>query len=110
MDYATILPLVENDASSDTLGRGYSCGVSNVGLVDFDSNSDGDSVSDGSVSVEEVYYGTSHSRNGVLCQLSVQTPATTGMMCCTLQTPEPLVTINQAISVKEYFMNLIESI
>ena len=34
MQYAEILPLVEAEAKNpSTLGRGYTCGVSNVGVV-----------------------------------------------------------------------------
>lgn len=88
MRYAEVLAIVDADAASATLGRGFSCGVSNVGVCDFPAylpqSSEG-------VSVEGVYYGTSHARNGVLCQLSCETVKSTGSLCGCLQMTSPIL-------------------
>eukprot|EP01038_Epipyxis_sp_PR26KG_P010295 gene10295-13840_t len=65
MKTVDILQAVEIDArNKDSYGRGFSCGVSNVGVVPFHSKRDK------AIEIIESYYATSHSRNGVLCQLS----------------------------------------
>eukprot|EP01041_Mallomonas_annulata_P009435 gene9435-19597_t len=82
MEYADILKVVEIDAASaSTLGRGFSCGVSNVGLQSFQSCGD--------LEVDKVFYGTSQARNGLLIQLSCIT-TDKGFSGC-LQASEPLL-------------------
>jgi len=86
IQYAEVLRIVDKDAESGTLGRGFSCGVSNVGMCDFDF------AHQGELQVDGVFYGTSHARNGVLCQLSVETVKASGSLCDCLQMTDPLTT------------------
>jgi hypothetical protein len=103
MRYAKILPLVENDArSTGTLGRGFSCGVSNMGVAHFPT------ADSSCVQVAEAYYATSHARNGVLFQLSCMSVASGGggggegagagaaPFCGTLQFTEPIISREDA--------------
>ena len=100
-----ILQAVEMDAGNpETLGRGYTCGVSNVGVVDFlvgDTNKGAGER----LAVEAVYYGTSHARNGVLLQLSCQTVK--NRLCGCLQFPYPIVSEENAALVSD---NLSEAV
>ncbi len=117
MRYAQILPLVEADAkSSATLGRGFTCGVSNMGLANF-SGSCGASKDNidperqrGDLHVEQVYYGTSHARNGVLCQLSCMSVQSdgSGPFCGTLQFTEPLISRADAKVMRDSLVALLE--
>jgi len=75
-------------ADPSALGREYSCGVSNVGVADILPLNSID-IND-ELRPKEVYYGTSHARNGVLCQLSCQTM--NGELFGCLQFPEPILT------------------
>jgi hypothetical protein len=109
MMYADILKVVDIAAgSTSSLGREYSCGVSNVGVVDLLPAAAEESLPKETgnlfgffgvsaplpLSVSEAYYGTSHARNGVLCQLSCQT--VNGELFGCLQFPEPVVTREKA--------------
>jgi hypothetical protein len=90
MQLVDILQAVEIDArSTSTLGRGFSCGVSNVGKVEIN-----DVDHSRLLQLKEVYYGTSHSRNGVLCQLSSITIEDT--FCGCLQFTEPIISKKEA--------------
>ena len=81
MEVVDILKAVEIEARNrGSLGRGYTCGVSSVGLVNF---------SKAKVSVKGVFYGTSHGRNGVLSLLSCMT--VNGVFTGCLQFPSPLI-------------------
>lgn len=81
--FVDILTAVEMDARNpQTMGRGFSCGVSNMGRVDVRAmintmNAADAGIGSGSsakkINLKEMYYGTSHGRNGVLCQLSCMT-------------------------------------
>ena len=96
MQFADVLKVVELDAASGSLGRGFSCGVSNMGLVTFDSD-ERDSVTSG-LQVNSAFYATSHSRNGVLCQLSCLTvPSEEGGLCGCLQFTRPLITSEEGM-------------
>lgn len=111
MRYAQILPLVENDArSTGTLGRGFSCGVSNMGLARFDS---ADSKG-GLLGVKRVHYGTSHARNGVLCQLSCMSVASPGEAGSpfygTLQFTHPLISREEAAGMRARLESLVTSL
>ncbi|CAN0555750.1 unnamed protein product, partial [Ectocarpus sp. 12 AP-2014] len=66
-----------------TLGRAYTCGVSNMGRYPFDTQV-------GNLSLKAVHYGTSQSARGSLFQLSCGT--IDGELYMTLQFAEPLVT------------------
>ncbi|CAM6031849.1 unnamed protein product, partial [Sphagnum compactum] len=83
-----ILQAVELEANNPTtLGRGYSCGVSNAGIADFRGNSSSSSTSDsgpssgtstnygrkGNLQVDRAFFGVSHGRNGVSALLSCMT-------------------------------------
>jgi hypothetical protein len=100
MEYADILRVVELEANNpSSLGRGYTCGVSNVGLVKFPSLSEQTRLK-----VTRSFYGTSHSRNGVFCQLSCssildkeQNKDNYSTFCGCLQLTEPLISRNEAI-------------
>jgi hypothetical protein len=137
-----ILKAVEIDANNkQSLGRGFTCGVSNMGIVSFDSDDnehikhnhqhqhqhdhghnqppstpnshlphhddhDDDNNNNNNkqaiVSVESGYYGTSHSRNGVLCQLSTMTINDQLHGC--IQFTHPLVTDDDA----DYFISKLQ--
>jgi hypothetical protein len=133
-----ILKAVEIDANNkQSLGRGFTCGVSNMGVVSFDSNDndhikhshqhqhdhghnqpppspnshpcdhDNNNNNDNKknkaiVSIESGYYGTSHSRNGVLCQLSTMTINDQLYGC--IQFTHPLVTDDVA----DYFISKLQ--
>lgn len=130
-----ILKAVEIDANNkQSLGRGFTCGVSNMGVVRFDSSSDDNDYhinhnqsqhdhvhhhppplsssphDDGNdddhnqaiVFIESGYYGTSHSRNGVLCQLSTMTINDQLYGC--IQFTHPLVTDDDA----NYFLSKLQ--
>lgn len=97
MQYADILKVVELDARSGSLGRGFSCGVSNMGKVDF--------IQRGPLAVTGAYYATSHSRNGVLCQLSCMTLGQ-GEFCGCLQFTDPLIPAAEGVRIR----NALESI
>ena len=100
MQYADILPMVEADAAGANLGRGYSFGVSNVGIQSFSDAisppiqdihtvGKGDQKVSWDVEIEKAFYGTSHSRNGVLVQLSCMTVS--DKFCGCLQFPYPII-------------------
>jgi hypothetical protein len=91
-------------ANPSSLGRGYSCGVSSVGVIDFDDVR----LDNKGVRVEEAYYGTSHSRNGVLCLLSCMTVRDTFTGC--LQFPYPIVSKEMATKVKLSVESLLSSL
>jgi len=101
MQYAQVLPIVDKDAQSSSLGRGFSCGVSNVGVCDFSSSAGA------GLEVEEVFYGTSHARNGVLCQLSVETVKTSGTLCGCLQMTDPLTTRDEQEAFRERLLSIL---
>ncbi len=119
MRYAQILPLVEQDARSEaTLGRGFSCGVSNMGLARFNSGAAagaaGAAGAEGSLlGVKRVHYGTSHARNGVLCQLSCMSVAAPGASGApffgTLQFTRPLVGKQEAADMRARLKGLVEA-
>mmetsp|Transcript_6456 Transcript_6456/g.9005 ORF Transcript_6456/g.9005 Transcript_6456/m.9005 type:complete len:452 (-) Transcript_6456:108-1463(-) len=108
-----ILKSVEMDANSlTTLGRGFSCGVSNMGVAKFDGNGK-------KVSVRHVYYGTSQARNGVLCLLSCmsvvnngndgESSISSGLSGC-LQFVSPLVSEEEADEVVTSLLCLLKFI
>ena len=84
--------------SSATLGRGFSCGVSNMGLARFESHSlsysRGRDMHHAPLKVEGVYYGTSHARSRC-CQLSCMSvageEAAYSPFCGTLQFTHPII-------------------
>ena len=122
--FVDILQAVEIAGNNKlTLGREYSCGVSNVGVVmlnkenklnkDKKENKNNifsnifskvirNSASDVLAPIA-AYYGTSHSRNGVLCQLSCQT--LDGELFGCLQFPDPIISQSNA---KIYCQKLID--
>ena len=103
MKYAKVLQVVELDAkSSASLGRGYSCGVSNMGLVQFDSG----------IQVRQAFYGTSHARNGVLCQLSCMTTGPPGkeQFFGTLQFTDPIITRGQGAAIRQALCDLLTEV
>lgn len=107
MKYAKVLQVVELDAKSrGSLGRGYSCGVSNMGLVSFAQSGD-------KIRVREAFYGTSHARNGVLCQLSCMTTgAVEGKeeFCGALQFTDPLITRDQGGEIRRALCDILTEI
>lgn len=94
---------VERDAHGASFGRGYSCGLSNMGKIDL-----GVSKEDGP-SLERIYYGTSHGRNGVLMLLSCMTLRDGGFSGC-LQFPGPLVDEEAADSSVQRILLLLRSL
>lgn len=96
MEVVDILKAVEIEARNPaSLGRGYTCGVSSMGVVNFR-----ESVA----AVKGVFYGTSHGRNGVLSLLSCMT--VNGVFTGCLQFPSPLIDRERA----EKFKNILEKI
>ena len=88
---------------------------------------------DEKLSVKEAYYGTSHSRNGVLCQLScmsiandisedeggkpiaevsvtTQKKSDENVFCGNMQFPAPIVSRQQATSIKNRVIDIIEAL
>jgi hypothetical protein len=118
MQYADILTIVEAEARNpDTLGRGYTCGVSNVGLAKLPTppalSSSGRGFLGGKQSTAAVrlvaaYYGTSHARNGVYCLLSTIT--VDNAFCGCLQFTNPLTTTDEAAAFKKGLLAMLRSI
>ena len=103
MQYVDILQAVELDATSQqTLGRGYSCGVSNVGQINLQKGLDSD------FEVQELYYGTSHARNGCLAQLSCLSVG--DVFCGCLQFPSPLLERDASIDFRTKFTNILKNL
>lgn len=103
MDYIDILRVVEMESKNNkNMGRGFSCGVSNMGMVDFNRHKPGN------IYVKGGYYGTSHTRNGVLCQLSCMTIEKSFHGC--LQFTSPLTSNDEANIYTSRFENIIRSI
>jgi len=103
MDYIDILRVVEMESkNNNNMGRGFSCGVSNMGMVNFDKNKSDN------IQVKEGYYGTSHTRNGVLCQLSCMTIDKSFNGC--LQFTSPLTSDDEANIYANRFENILRSI
>ncbi len=99
-----ILQAVELDAADTRgLGRGYSCGVSNVGLASLGVAGDG-------IKLGQVFYGTSHARNGVLMQLSCLTLSSSGELCGCLQFPAPIVSGKDADLAHRLVQHILSSI
>ena len=93
MDLVDILQAVELEARNpSSLGRGFTCGVSSVGVVSF--------TPANGLAVKEVYYGTSHGRNGVTCLLSCLTVNKDTFTGC-LQFPAPIVDRSTAKRVRQ---------
>jgi hypothetical protein len=73
-----------------TLGRAYTCGVSNMGRYPYSSSSSSSSSSSAeAAAVEAIHYATSHSPWGSLYQLSCGT--VNDRLCMTFQFAEPIV-------------------
>lgn len=103
MKTVDIFQAVEMEAKNPkTLGRGYSCSVSNVGVLQFSSETDD------SLKVTEVYYGTSQAQSGVLAQLSCTT--VNGRLNACIQFPRPIVSETEAENftqrIRDYLANL----
>jgi hypothetical protein len=118
---ADIFRATDMDAHSlNTLGRGYTCGVSNMGVmrtVQMMSNipppsgahrppvkDPSLSAEQGNVRVTEACFATSHARNGVLFQLSCMT--VDEALCGCLQFTSPITTEEEA----ETFLVLLEKL
>ena len=116
MKFANVLKIVEMDAASGSLGRGYSCGVSNMGLVDF---GDADNLTkqqqlphkqqqqQQQPEVRQAFYATSHSRNGVLCQLSCMTTGGEGEFCGCLQFTAPIIPTEKGAQIARILADLL---
>ena len=106
MKYADILKIVDMEANNPgTMGRGYSCGVSNVGLVVLPGPPPD---SDVSIRINSAYYGTSHSRNGVYCLLSSITIGET--FCGCLQFTRPFVSKEEAKCFRDGLLAILRSL
>ena len=96
-----ILQAVEIEARNPaSLGRGYSCGVSNMGVVSLDGSS-----SQNVAAPVAGFYATSHGRNGVLAQLSCMT--INGRLNGCLQFTDPIVSGVKAALFREKFEELL---
>jgi hypothetical protein len=103
MKVADILRVVELEAkNSASMGRGYSCGVSSMGVCDM-----GD---DQRLKLlpSQGYYATSHARNGVLILLSCMT--IDGSFCGCLQFTDPLINRNEAEKINARIVKYIQKI
>lgn len=109
MKYANILTIVDMEAKNPgTMGRGYSCGVSNVGLVNLPSPpSVSIRNSDSCIRINSAYYGTSHARNGVYCLLSSITVGET--FCGCLQFTSPFISKDEAKRFKNGLIAMLRS-
>ena len=97
MRYADILSVVEAEARNpDTLGRGYTCGVSNVGV--FSPPADA-KLAPKALRAVAGYYGTSHARSGVYCLLSSIT--VDGALCGCLQFTAPITPRAEAAAFRD---------
>jgi hypothetical protein len=118
---ADIFRATDVDACSPkTLGRGYTCGVSNMGVLRTARSVGRDSAhleeskqvpregnvdrEKGKVRVQEAYFATSHASNGVLFQLSCMT--VDDALCGCLQFTSPITTEAEA----ETFLALLTGI
>ena len=101
-------------ANVNGLGREYSCGVSNCGVVTLpEFVNAGNQIGSGGgrnrrLVPKGVYYGTSHSRNGVVCQLSCQT--TNGALYGCLQYPFPVLSKYEASLCKQRIIDFVDLI
>jgi len=111
MQYADILRVVEMEAkNAGSLGRGYSCGVSNMGLVKFATSDESNTAP--TLGVSTAFYGTSHGRNGVLCQLSCMTVGggDNAPFCGCLQFTSPLISREEANQIAKRLVQLVEQL
>ena len=103
MQYTDILSVVEAEARNpDTLGRGYTCGVSNVGvftLAAAAATTDDAGGKKAPLRAVAGYYGTSHARSGVYCLLSSVT--VDGALCGCLQFTAPLTPPAEAAAFRD---------
>jgi hypothetical protein len=107
MKYADILGIVDIESKNpSTMGRGYSCGVSNVGLVSLPVSSNPSTSNE--LQIREGYYGTSHARNGVFCLLSSMTVGDT--FCGCLQFTSPFISTEEAKEFKEKLTRMISNL
>ena len=103
MKAADILRVVELEAKNPkSMGRGYSCGVSSMGVCNMD---DGETLK---LAPSQGYYATSHARNGVLILLSCMT--IDGSFCGCMQFTEPLVNKNEAEEINSKIVKYIQKI
>jgi hypothetical protein len=106
MKYADILTIVDLESKNPgTMGRGFACGVSNVGLVNLPVPP---TKEPGALSIVEGYYGTSHSRNGVFCLLSSMTVGE--KFCGCLQFTSPFIDGEDAMLFKEALLKTIRTL
>ena len=107
-----ILKAVEIEEENPvTLGRGFSCGVSNAGILSPTLQQGGVTGTDSKedrVCVSEVYYGTSHSRSGVLALLSCMTVE--GCLYGNLQFAVPLISEGEGELYARVLVKYIESL
>ncbi len=82
------------------MGRAYSCGLSNAGLVSFGSG--------GGLGVTRAFYGVSHGRNGVTSLLSCMTVS--GRLQGCLQFPAPLVSPAEAKEFTSLLVRLLRAV
>ena len=107
MKYADILKVVDMESRNPgTMGRGYSCGVSNVGLVTLPNPNPNSETN--SLRIIEGYYGTSHARNGVFCLLSTMTVGE--RFCGCLQFTSPFISDSDADQFKEHLLKIITNL
>jgi len=100
--------------SSDSLGRAYSAGVTNVGVYDRQKavRREGDIERDtlkakhGKYEIEDIYFATSHARTGCLYQASCLTVA--GEMMCTFHPASPIVSDETNFKFADAFMDTLE--
>ncbi len=103
MKVADILRVVELEAKNpESMGRGYSCGVSSMGICSMD---DRKTLK---LAPSQGYYATSHARNGVLILLSCMT--IDGSFCGCIQFTDPLINKNEAEEINTKIVKYIQKI
>lgn len=110
MKYVDILKAVELDANSPvSMGRGFTCGVSNFGLVRPTVNrKEGDDTNSKQISITGGYYAVSHGRSGCMTLLSVMT--IDGSLHGCLQFASPIITNEEADYFTENMVFMLKNI
>ena len=93
------------------MGRDSPCGVSNVGVIDFNTcleSGSGSASQPGRVSVKEAYFGSGGGRGGSYSFLSSQT--VNGCLNNSLHFADPLTTRDEALLFKKCFVTILKEL
>lgn len=93
---------VETEAENpSTLGRGYSCGISNAGVY-------GGKSKYGDLTLRSIFYGVNTAGTGCLFQLS--TVSVDGRLCLNFKAPEPIVSRDTVSAFADGFCHILNVI